>query len=118
MNIEVRTDKHIENTARMADYIRSQLTQKFDRYSEKLTHVEVHFSDENAEKGGERDKRCAIEARLAGLKPIGVTHKAPNVDLALDGAIEKLQHSLNHHLGKLNDQRHQARPNWQELSQE
>ena len=71
MNIEVRTDKHIENTAKLADYVRGLLTQKFNRYSEKLTHFEVHFSDENADKGGDRDKRCAIEHVLLVLNQLG-----------------------------------------------
>ena len=114
MNIEVRTDKHIENTAKLADYVRALLTQKFNRYSEKLTHIEVHFSDENADKGGDRDKRCAIEARAAGLKPIGVSHKAANIDIALDGAIEKLQHSFEHAFAKHDGSKHVPRPDWQE----
>lgn len=117
MNIEVRTDKHIENTAKLADYVRSQLTQKFSRYSEKLTHIEVHFSDENADKGGDRDKRCAIEARAAGLKPMGVSHKADNIDNALDGAIVKLQHALEHAIAKHSGSKHVARPDWQELEE-
>ena len=114
MNIEVRTDKHIENTAKLADHVRSQLTQKFSRYSEKLTHIEVHFSDENADKGGANDKRCAIEARAAGLKPMGVSHKASNIDLALEGAITKLQHSFEHAFAKQSGPKHVTRPDWQE----
>ena len=118
MNIEVRTDKHIENTARLADHVRNHLTEKFSRYSEKLTHIEVHFSDENADKGGARDKRCAIEARVAGLKPLGVSHKADNIELALDGAITKLQHSLEHAVAKQSGSKHVTRPDWQEQEEE
>jgi ribosomal subunit interface protein len=115
MNIEVRTDNHIEGTARMIEYVRDQLKSEFSRYSERVTHIEVHFSDENAEKGGDQDKRCAIEARAAGFKPMAVTNKASSVDLALDGAIEKLHHMFEHSLDKLNEHRHETRPNWEEL---
>jgi ribosome-associated translation inhibitor RaiA len=115
MNIEVRTDNHIDGNARMIDYVRAQLNSEFSRYSERLTHIEVHFSDTNAEKGGDDDKRCAIEAKAAGFKAIAVTHKAPNLDLALDGAIEKLHHSFEHTFAKLNEHRHVSKPTWEDL---
>lgn len=118
MNIEVRTDNHIESTARMIDYIRAQLTGEFERYSEKLTHLEVHLSDLNAHKGGDDDKRCVIEAHAAGLKPLAVTHKASTVDLALDGAIEKLHHSFEHAFAKQHGNRHIPKPNWEDLATE
>lgn len=118
MNIEVRTDNHIEGTARMIDYIRAQLNSEFERYSEKLTHLEVHLSDLNADKGGADDKRCVIEAHAAGLKPLAVTNKAPNVDLALDGAVEKLHHLFEHTFAKQNGHRHVPKPDWQDLAAE
>lgn len=118
MNIEVRTDNHIENTARMIDYVRTQLHSEFGRYSEKLTHIEVHFSDVNADKGGDQDKRCMIEARAAGLHPVAVTNKAGNIDHALDGAIEKLHHSLEHAFAKLHGARHVTKPEWIEIDSE
>lgn len=118
MNIEVRTDNHIENTARMIEYVRSQLKSEFERYSERLTHIEVHFSDLNADKGGDDDKRCMIEVRPAGLHPIAVTNKAGNIDQALDGAIEKMHHSLEHTLAKVQGARHVPKPDWAALDSE
>lgn len=119
MNIEVRTDNHIEGSAKMIDYVRAQLSSEFSRYSERLTHLEVHFSDENAAKGGDQDKRCAIEAHAAGLKPLGVSHKASNIDLALDGAIEKLHHMFEHTIERLNErEKHAERPNWDKMAEE
>jgi ribosome-associated translation inhibitor RaiA len=114
MHIEVRTDNHIEGTAKMIDYIRAQLSSEFSRYSEKLTHLEVHFSDINGDKGGDDDKRCMIEARASGLHPIAVTHKAGNIDHAFDGAIEKLHHSFEHAFAKLHGSRHVPKPAWEE----
>ena len=45
--------------------------------------------------------RDALEARLAGLQPISVSHNAETLDQALDGAAKKLQRSLDSTLGKL-----------------
>lgn len=103
----------------MIEYVRAQLNSEFSRYSERLTHIEVHFSDENAAKGGDQDKRCAIEVHAAGLKPLGVTHKAASVDLALDGAIEKLHHLFEHTIERLDErEKHAERPNWDALAEQ
>ena len=96
MNIEIRTDKNIHGGERLISYVRAELTQKFQRYSERITHFLVHISDENGEKSGDNDKRCMIEARPAGLKPVAVTHKAATVDASIHGAIDKLKRSLEH----------------------
>ena len=40
-------------------------------FAERLTRVEVHLRDENAQKGG-RDTRCTMEARPRGLDPLAV----------------------------------------------
>jgi ribosome-associated translation inhibitor RaiA len=44
-----------------------------------------------------------MEARLAGLKPISVSHRAGSVDLALDGAVEKMERTLDRTLTRLHD---------------
>ncbi len=63
--------------------------------------MEVHLSDENGPKEGKNDKRCMIEARLEGLKPIAVTNNANTHEQAVEGAIEKLKTSLDKILGRL-----------------
>ena len=106
MNIEIRTDKNIDGSERLIDYIRTELASEFQRYSEKITHFSVHLSDENGDKkNGENDIRCMIEARPAGLHPIAVTNKANTIDLSVNGAIDKLQRSLEHTFEKLESSR-------------
>ncbi len=79
MNIEIRTDKNIQGSERLISYVRAELTQEFQRYSERITHFSVHISDENGDKSGDHDKRCMIEARPAGMKPVAVTHKSAKI---------------------------------------
>jgi ribosome-associated translation inhibitor RaiA len=109
MNIEIRTDKNIQNSDRLITYVREELNQEFQRHSEKITHFSVHLSDENGPKAGDDDIKCLIEARPAGLKPVVVSHKGPNIDLAIHGAIDRLKRSLEHTFEK-NDKPRSAQP--------
>lgn len=101
MHIEVNTDNNIEGSARMSAYFTETLEEALDRFQDQITRVEVHLSDENADKEGANDKRCLLEARLKGLKPIVVSHNAENLDMAVSGAIDKLVKSLTNTIGKL-----------------
>ena len=94
MNIEIRTDKNIQNSDRLISYIREELNQEFQRHSERITHFSVHLSDANSHKGGDDDIQCMIEARPAGLKPVVVNHKGHNVDTEIEGAVACLERSL------------------------
>lgn len=101
MKIEVNTDRHIESSERLIAYCQSTLEAEFDRFSEHITRIEVHFSDENGAKGGDNDKRCLIEARLKGLNPVTASNHASNLDDALSGAIDKMASVLDSTLSKL-----------------
>ena len=101
MHIEVNTDSNIEGSERMSAYFTETLHEALARFQDQITRVQVHLSDENAKKEGADDKRCLLEARLKGLKPIVVSHNAENLDMAVSGAIDKLIKSLSNTLGKL-----------------
>ena len=51
----------------------------------------------------ERDKRCLIEAHLAGLKPIAVSDRGATVNQALDAAADTIEQTRNRKLGRLHD---------------
>ncbi|MEO5603491.1 MAG: HPF/RaiA family ribosome-associated protein [Cyclobacteriaceae bacterium] len=101
MNIQINTDNNIEGSARMSAYFTETLEQAFSRFDDQITRLEVHLSDENGNKGGVDDKRCLLEARLKGLKPVVVTHHAETIDSAISGAAEKLKKTLDSTIGKL-----------------
>lgn len=101
MQIQVNTDKNIEGSARMSAYFTETLQDALSRFADQITRIEVHLSDENAHKEGSDDKRCLLEARLKGLKPVVVSHNAENLDFAVSGAIDKLVKSLESTIGKL-----------------
>ena len=96
MTIQFNTDKNIAGNDRTANYMNSMILDSLDRFSDHITRIEVHLSDENgSNKAGGNDKRCMLEARLEGVKPIAVTHFADTVEKAVSGAIDKLVGTLD-----------------------
>jgi ribosomal subunit interface protein len=101
MQIQINSDHHISGSPELAGHVQALVRDTLDRYSDRITRVEVHLNDQNSIKGGSNDKRCLMEARLGGLGPIAVNHEAENLDLAINGAMEKLERAIEHKLGKL-----------------
>lgn len=101
MQIQINSDHHISASPQLAGRIQELVRGSLERYSDRITRVEVHLNDLNSTKGGENDKRCLMEARVAGLGPIDANHEASSLDLAIDGAMEKLERAIEHKLGKI-----------------
>jgi ribosome-associated translation inhibitor RaiA len=102
MTIQINTDKNLSVHEAFEAQLNDLLSEELSRFSEHITRLEVHLSDENGNKQGLNDKRCMIEARIEGRQPIAVTDRANDYELAVSGAIEKLKASLNTVVGKLN----------------
>lgn len=103
MQIQFNTDKNITGSEGLIATSTSLVSEELSRYSQQITRVEVHFSDEDGNKEGFNDKRCMVEARLAGMKPIAVSNQANTHEQALFGAIDKLKASLEKITGRLKD---------------
>lgn len=103
MQVQVNTDNNIRGTEELKRYVEAEVTATLDRFSQQITRVEVHLTDENSHKQGDNDKRCLMEARLKGLQPHAVTHNAATLEQAIDGAAEKLERALDRAIGKLID---------------
>ncbi len=101
MQVQVNTDHNIAGRETLAVKVRGVVENALSRFSEHITRVEVHLSDENGAKRGGGNQRCVLEARLEGRQPIAVTHDADTVDQAVDGAAEKLVHAIDSTLGRL-----------------
>ncbi|AGA25669.1 HPF/RaiA family ribosome-associated protein [Singulisphaera acidiphila] len=101
MQIQVSTDNHIKGSDEFFQKVSAEVERGLSRFAEQITRVEVHLSDVNGPKGGGDDKRCLLEARLAGRQPIAVTHEAATVDEAIVEACEKMERSIESLLGRL-----------------
>ncbi len=105
MQIQVNTDHHISGHEALATSVRATVESALSRFSDHITRVEVHVSDDNGDKRGQKDKRCVMEARLKGRQPVAVTYQAAAVDEAVDGAVGELTRLIDKTLGRLHDQR-------------
>ena len=114
MQIQINTDKNIEGTEAFAEHVRTVVEKTLSHYADRLSRVEVHLGDMNAEKKGPQDHICTMEARPKGLEPVAATHKAANSHLAAEGAAHSLANLLRTRFGKLNDHKGAATLPFQE----
>jgi hypothetical protein len=107
MQVQINTDKNVQGGAPLSAHVQTSLENRLGRFSERLTRVEAHISDENGQKsgGGVNDKRCLMEARPRGLQPVAVTHTAASIDLAVTGACDKLERLLDTTFGQMDNHR-------------
>jgi ribosome-associated translation inhibitor RaiA len=101
MQVLVRHDDTIRGSDRLTELTIATIEHVLARYVENITTVEVHFADENGAKTGGDDIRCSVEVRFEGKKPMGVTHHASDLVIALEAAAEKMARMLEHQLGRI-----------------
>jgi ribosome-associated translation inhibitor RaiA len=106
MKVQVRSDSDTGGSAELTRQVETVVESSMGHFSDRITRVEVHLSDENSsQKFGGNDKRYVIEARLAGLQPITVSHLGSSLEQALGGAADKLEKTLKRTLGRLGSPR-------------
>jgi hypothetical protein len=104
MFVQVKAGGDTHLTEHWKSDIETIVEWNLDRFEDRVTGVEVFISDETSgKKDGEGDKRCVIEAKLAGMEPIAVRTFAPTYDAAVIDCAEKLRRKLDHDLGRLAD---------------
>jgi ribosome-associated translation inhibitor RaiA len=104
MLIQVNTDSHISGSRRLIDQVEAVVEGTLGRFGDRITRIEVHITDESSSsKSGDNDKRCVMEARLSGRRPISASHRAASLEQAVDGAANKLERALKRTLGRLYD---------------
>lgn len=103
MQVQLNHDKNIQADETLAAWVETELKDKLARFRDHITRVEVHLSDTHAGHGGANDKRCTLEARMAGRPPLAVTHDADKTGDAIRGAIDKLQRALDTAQGRARD---------------
>jgi len=100
MQIQINTDHHIEGHEALAAWATGEVKTALSHFSDRITRVEVHLSDENGLKSGQNDKRCVMEAHLKGHQPMAVTHHADTLYRSVTGAAEKLVRLIESTLGR------------------
>ena len=109
MQIQVNTDRNLDGSAELITQVEATLEGALSRFSNRITRVEVHLSDENGrQKSGSSDKRCVLEARLTGMKPINVSADGSSHEQALNDAANSLVKLLGRTLDRLDNHKGRA----------
>jgi ribosome-associated translation inhibitor RaiA len=95
MNIQLNADKNLTIHAEYENQIVEQLTKGLARFSEHISSLQVHLSDENGDKEGQNDKKCLLEAHFEGRSAVIGSTLANTYDQAITGALTKLKNALN-----------------------
>jgi ribosomal subunit interface protein len=101
MKIQFNTDKNIEGTEMLEKFVSEKIRSGLKHFVDKITRIEVHLSDQNADKGGIGDIQCKIEARVEGMQPVIVGCKSGSKEKALDDAVDKMKATLGTIIGKM-----------------
>lgn len=103
MQVLLNTDNNIQGSQALSDLVEATVQEALGRYGDRITRVEVRLVDDNSHKQGQNDKRCVMEARLAGLDPIIVSDQGDTIEQALDGAADIMNKTIKRTLGRLED---------------
>ena len=109
MKIQVNSDKTIAVDASLTRFVEGEVSRVLGRFAIRLTRVEVHLSDVDNRKTGQADKRCLIEVRPAGARPLSASAKATKMASAIGEAMGKMQRSLTTFFGRRGRPRGQSR---------
>jgi hypothetical protein len=105
MDIQVRTDYHVDGDQGLIAYVEQQVSTGLGAFSEKITSVQVHLSEESGARKGPHQLRCVLEVRLGGHAPAVVTRRGTTKDVVVHGAVVDMHHVHERLYGRL-DTRH------------
>ena len=92
--IEVRTASSVRGSAGLDTFAEEIVTGALSRFMPRVTRVDVHLSDADADKKGDNDKRCQIEVRPASRRAVSATATAGTIEKALTTAVNKMKRLL------------------------
>lgn len=101
MLIQFNADRNLTVHEDFNNKLGAHLKDKLKRFTEQITRIEVHLSDDNGSKQGPDDKKCLLEARVEGRPPVAVSASGNNYELAVDAAVSKLKSALDTIFDKL-----------------
>jgi ribosome-associated translation inhibitor RaiA len=121
MQIHINTDNTIEGHAPLTTHAEAVVNETLSRFSERVSHVEVHLSTVNDHKKTGGEFHCLMDAQIVGHQSIVASETANSVHQAIRGAAERLRKTINSTFGRINDNAKGAKPIIElgpELSQE
>lgn len=106
MQILINTDRHTTRSEDLVERVEAIAQKELKHQAQHLTRVEYHLSDVNSEsRAGATDKRCLVEGRVAGMKPVVAEHRSEDIQQAILEATRQLVRSLEKVISKSQDHR-------------
>lgn len=100
MQFQLNSDNHIVSSPGLLEHVQHIVEHELRHVVAHVTRIEAHLNDLNSSKSGDSDKRCMLEARLAGMQPLSVEHRADTIDLAVKNAAAQLARAIKTATGK------------------
>ena len=95
MLVNLHSDNHVDLKEDSIQQLETEIATSLKRFSNWITRVEVHLTDENSQaKGGSDDIRCLMEARPAGKQPVSIEVRAASVVQAIQQGTNTLERRL------------------------
>src|ERR1035437_4451963 len=74
VQVLTHTDHAVGDHETLSPHVRTLVAAALKHCRHPITRVEAQLGEKNGAKGGPDDKRCLLEARFEGRKPLVVTH--------------------------------------------
>lgn len=100
MLVLLNTDQPAEDFDSLSTHVTAVVDEALMHHRDHITRVEVHLGDEIGEKPTPAHKRCMMEARLDGRKPIAVTQHGSTTESALHAAARSLAKAIEGVIGR------------------
>lgn len=101
MKLQLNTDKNIQGTEALENHVSEKVNHILKHLVDNITRLEVHLSDQNADKAGPDDIQCKIEARVEHMQPVIVISKSDSKEVAIDEALNKMKATMTTIIGKM-----------------
>ena len=89
---------HVDSSDALEEHVRERIDAGIGRFADRVTRVEAHLADQNADKHGSDDKRVRLEARPAGRDPLMVEATGDDFYKTVADAVGKLRRVLESRL--------------------
>ena len=109
MQVIINSDNQVDLQSNFIEHWQTEIATSLQRFSDWVTRIEVHLTDENSNsKGGVDDIRCLIEARPANRQPVSVEVRGASAEQALADGVQTLDRRLGTMIDKARTQQRKA----------
>ena len=94
----------VEHSDALETRVRDEVRDALKHHEDQITRIEAHLRDDNSShKHGADDKRCTLEARVAGRDPVTVEEASDDLYKSIHLCAKKLGRLIDHTFEKLAD---------------